>query len=694
MTLAPPPPPATAARPVAFYDTECFPNYWLLKFRPKGGQAHGFRLRAGQAFDLVTAARIRLLFDAYCSVSFNGNYYDVPMITAALSGYTAEQLKWLNDRIIVEKVKPWELGLPEWRPADHIDVMEVAPGAGSQKQYAGRIHCKTMRDLPYDPGHYVTEAEIVEVDTYCENDLAVLEALFDALQPQIHQREALGKRYGLDLRSKSDAQVAEAVLKRRCEQATGRRIFKPEIDWNLKFRYKVPAFISYASPQLQRALELVQQSIFQLDAKGTVAMPPQLDGLEIKLGGSVYKMGIGGLHSQEKRLVAVSSETHQIRMPDVASYYPNLMVNAGAWPPALGDAFIREFDAIKLDRLAAKSLQGKLKNAGDTSSPEYEEAKVGNEGGKIMINGTFGKTGSPYSVLFAPEMLIQTTLTGQLSLLMLIEWHELYGVPVISANTDGIVVNCPRDKLHISEALIAEWEKRTGLEMETDDYVAIYARDVNNYFAIKTPDDVKRKGEYAKAGLVEKKNPDVEICADAVAEFLAKGVPILYTISACRDITKFVTIQKVNGGGVKMWGEGPRKGARVMDMVGTLTACGWVKKGRKWIKPYSPNLINSVSGGTGAPVPGYEAEYTAQEAYAKCFMPQQAEYLGKVVRWYYSTQAPGPIVYASNGNTVSLSYGARPCMTLPDEFPDDIDYAWYVGKAEAMLKDIGFYQLT
>lgn len=659
---------------MAFYDTECFPNYWLLKFRPRGGQAYGFRLRAGQAFDQTTAARIRLLFDAFCAVSFNGNYYDVPMITAALSGYTAEQLKWLNDRIIVEKVKPWELGLPEWKPSDHIDVMEVAPGAGSQKQYAGRIHCKTMRDLPYDPAHYVTEAEIVEVDTYCENDLAVLEALFDALQPQIHQREALGKRYGLDLRSKSDAQVAEAVLKRRCEQATGRRIFKPEIDWNLKFRYKVPAFISYASPQLQRALELVQQSIFQLDAKGTVAMPPQLDGLEIKLGGSVYKMGIGGLHSQEKRLVAVSSETHQIRMPDVASYYPNLMVNAGAWPPALGDAFIREFDAIKLDRLAAKSLQGKLKKAGDTSSPEYEEAKVGNEGGKIMINGTFGKTGSPYSVLFAPTMLIQTTITGQLSLLMLIEWHEIYGIPVISANTDGVVIKCPRDKVSVSEALIAEWQKRTGLEMETDDYVAIYARDVNNYFAIKTPDDVKRKGEYAKAGLVEKKNPDVEICADAVAEFLSKGTPIFYTIAACRDIRKFVTIQKVNGGGVKMWGEGPRKGARVMDMIGTLAANGWTKEGRKWRKG------DSVT--------------DAATAYQSCFAQQTPEYLGKVVRWYYSTQAPGPIVYASNGNTVSLSYGARPCMTLPDEFPDDIDYAWYVGKAEAMLHDVGFYMLT
>lgn len=360
--IVPPPPPTTALRPIAFFDTECFPAYWLLKFRPRGGQAYGFRLRAGQAFDQATAARIRLLFDAFCAVSFNGNYYDVPMITAALSGYTAEQLKWLNDRIIVEKVKPWELGLPEWKPSDHIDVMEVAPGAGSQKQYAGRIHCPTMRDLPYDPGHYVTEAEIVEVDAYCENDLAVLEALFDALAPQIHQRVALSARYGIDLRSKSDAQLAEAVLKRRCEQATGQRIFKPEIDWNLRFRYKVPAFISYSLPQLQKALELVRESIFMLGPKGTVEMPPQLEGLLITINQSTYKVGIGGLHSREETIVHRSDENWVLRDNDVASYYPSLILNSGEWPPALGQTFLQEYEAIKNERLLAKRTAKEVKS--------------------------------------------------------------------------------------------------------------------------------------------------------------------------------------------------------------------------------------------------------------------------------------------------------------------------------------------
>lgn len=597
MTLTVPPPPATTSRPVAFYDTECFPNYWLLKFRPRGGQAYSFRLRAGQAFDLVTASRIRLLFEAYCAVSFNGNYYDVPMICAALIGYSAEQLKWLNDRIIVDKLKPWELGLPEWRPSDHIDVKEVIPGKGGQKYKAGIIHYKTMRDLPYEPGTYLTPEQIANVDEYCENDLGQLEALFDAIRPQIKLREVLGARYSLDLRSKSDAQVAEAVLKRRCEIATGQKIYAPEIDYNYQFRFDIPNFISYALPQLQRALEIVRGSVFRVGPAGNILMPDELEELTITINASTYKLGIGGLHSQEKGAVHCADDYYCLRDNDVASYYPSLILNSGAWPDALGEPFCKEYAGIKQERLDGKHLTKKLDKDGKKGTPEYEEASTLDSGGKIMLNGTFGKTLGAYGVLRAPKMGIQTTLSGQLSLLMLIEWHELYGIPVISANTDGIVIKCPRDKVHISEALIAEWQKRTGLEMETVEYLAIYSKDVNDYIAVKArfdphtkqwtrePDGVKRKGaSFAPTSLIFKKAPDVEICADAVAEFLAKGVPVEFTIAACRDIRKFVTIQNVAGGGVKMWGEGPRKGARVMDMVGTLQANGWTKEGRKWRK--------------------------------------------------------------------------------------------------------------
>lgn len=361
MTPAPPPPATAVKPPVAFYDTECYPNYWLLKIKPRGGPVYAFRLLEGETFPQHQIDRMLLMFSAYTVISFNGLGYDVPMITAALMGYNPSQLKWLNDRIIVEQTKPWDLGLPEWKPSDHIDVMEVAPGAGSQKQYAGRIHCKKMQDLPYDPGTRLTPEQIADVDLYCENDLSVLEELFDALAPQIRQREALGARYNIDLRSKSDAQVAETVLRKRCEQVLGKRIYKPEIDWNLKFRYKMPEFIAFSTPILRRLYDAIQTSIFELGANGTVKMPAQLEGFTVPLGGSVYKVGIGGLHSQESRSVHESDENFVLRDNDVASYYPSLILNSGAWPAALGETFLHEYAIIKRERLHAKEQSGIIK---------------------------------------------------------------------------------------------------------------------------------------------------------------------------------------------------------------------------------------------------------------------------------------------------------------------------------------------
>lgn len=666
-------------KPVAFYDTESFPNYWLLKMRPEHGPVFSFSLRSGQSLSPDQVQRIEYLFSIFQVISFNGNYYDVPVIGAALAGFTCDQLKWVTDQIIVAEVKPWELGIrSEWKPADHIDIMEVLPGSGSLKQYGARLHAKRLQDLPYDPNQWLSEAEIQQVDLYCENDLDTLEHNYKEALPLIAMRVHLSERYGMDLRSKSDAQLAEAVIKKRCEDALRTRIYKPEIDWNLQFRYEPPQWLSFQDEGLRNAFEIIKQSIFFLNGAGRVDMPPQLEGMEIALGKTVYKIGIGGLHSKDQRAFYLADETYCIRDNDVASYYPSLILMSGKYPPALGPVFREVLQLMKDERLDAKSLEKALKKAGDTESHQFKIAHVENEGGKVMINGTFGKTGSPFSILFAPEMLIQTTITGQLALLMLIEWHELQHIRVISANTDGMTILCRRDQVSTSENIIQYWQKATGLEMETKEYRALYMRDVNNYFAMYTPEQAakegepcKRKGEYAKAGLIEKKNPDVEICSDAVAEFLDKGTPILYSLAACRDIRKFVRVQKVAGGAVKLWGVGPRKEMKVKNMTSILEANGWKLAGRRWEK----NGVQAL----------------ARDAYITCFQPQRPEYLGKVVRWYYGTNSPGSIIYNTNANTVSLSYGAQPCMTLPDQFPSDIDYEWYVENCENILREIGYY---
>jgi hypothetical protein len=71
---------------------------------------------------------------------------------------------------------------------------------------------------------------------------------------------------------------------------------------------------------------------------------------------------------------------------------------------------------------------------------------------------------------------------------------------------------------------------------------------------------------------------------------------------------------------------------------------------------------------------------------------KDGDYLGRVVRWYYSALAIGTIQYKVNGYTVAKSEGAMPLMTLPDQLPDDIDYDWYVREAESILSDIGANQ--
>ena len=55
-----------------------------------------------------------------------------------------------------------------------------------------------------------------------------------------------------------------------------------------------------------------------------------------------------------------------------------------------------------------------------------------------------------------------------------------------------------------------------------------------------------------------------------------------------------------------------------------------------------------------------------------------------------STKAkPGHISYVGSGNKVGKTDGARPVMDLPTEFPDDINYDWYINEAVEMLYDCG-----
>lgn len=580
-------------------DTEIYRDYYLASFLSvETGRCRHFEMFDGQPLDDMT---IRAILRQYRIITFNGNNFDIPLLTVALGGADCAKIKSLSDRIIKTNVKPWTIGLESIR-CDHIDLIEVAPGIASLKIYGGRLHCQKLQDLPIEPDSSIGPELRPLLREYCENDLRTTLALFRKLEAQIQLRERMTAEYGVDLRSKSDAQIAEAVIKHEVEKITRRKLEKKD-PFRLAgqtFNYQLPDFIQSHGEPLRHAINVVGSAAFTIASNGTVQMPKEVANLKIQIDGSTYRMGIGGLHSSEKSTAHFADDQNALIDRDVASYYPAIILNCGLRPAHMGENFTSVYRTIVNRRLAAK-------RAKDTVTADSL---------KITINGSFGKFGSPYSTLYSPTLLIQTTVTGQLSLLMLIEMLESEGIAVVSANTDGIVIKCPREKLNLCEFVVWEWEHATGFETEATEYQAIYSRDVNNYIAIKK-DGVKVKGVYAPAAL--QKNPTNEIVTMAVIKFLQQRVAIEETIGACKDITKFVTVRTVKGGAIDQGGN----------------------------------------------------------------------YLGKAIRWYHAVGIAGPITYKVNGYTVPRSEGARALMQLPEEFPDDVDFKWYVDEAHSILRDIG-----
>lgn len=521
-------------KPMVACDTECWKNYWLCTFkRLDGGKTIAFQQYEGRPLD---RRGLRDILTRCTVVTFNGICYDMPMIGLALAGVDCATLKRCSDFIIQGNMRPWDAEREFQFKApqcDHIDVIEVVPTMVSLKVFMGRLHCRKMQDLPIEHDAIITPEQRPLIIDYNENDLDGTIALYRKFEKQIALRAEMSKQYGLDLRSKSDAQVAEAVIKTELIKRTGQKPSKPGIRPRT-FKFKFPNFLRHAGPIVQEVIQRVREADFIIEGNGYVKMPKQLADAKIKIGDGVYRMGMGGLHSSEKSALHLSDEHYVLRDHDVASYYPAIMILLGLFPKHLGPLFLEIFSKIRSDRIEAKG-------AGKKTIAEML---------KIVLNGTFGKLANPWSILYAPELMIQVTVTGQLALLMLIEWLVDALIPVKSANTDGIVLKCPRNLETVANEVIKRWEQATGFDTEETRYRMLASRDVNSYIAIKEGGGVKLKGAYAEPEPVASSwpSPHNQICVTAVCDFLEHGIPIEMTIKGCGDIRQFVEVRNVTGG--------------------------------------------------------------------------------------------------------------------------------------------------
>lgn len=597
-------------------DCECYSKYFLLAMLDtETGKVSHAELHEGKP-TIDSKALLRRLTSTTL-IGFNIEGYDLPVITMALHGKSPEQIKALSDELILSGKPNWQV-LKERKITipngiDYIDIMNVAPSRSSLKAYGSRIGASKLQDLPFDPAHEVLPEERETIRLYCENDLRLTKALYDAITPEVELRKSMSKQYGVDVRSKSDAQIAEVIIRSELEKITGKTYYKPDPSkLPTSFYYRSPKIVSFTSEQLSDIYYHILREPFEINSLGRIDLPKWLKNTVIKIGDTEYSMGIGGLHSKEKNQCLRAEGDYLISDFDVASFYPSIILQQKLFPKSLGAPFLTVYKSLVKQRLIAK------KNNNITEANTK----------KIALNGTFGKLGSIYSFLYAPDLLIQVTITGQLSLLMLIERLYNAGISVKSANTDGIVCYYRTDQRRLVEEIIWNWELDTTYELEESEYKILASRDVNNYVAITRANKVKTKGVFAPSFYASdkptqfmlSKNPSRYVTALAVIAYLQHGTPIEDTILLCKDIRHFVSVTKVTGGAV------------------------W--RGKE---------------------------------------------IGKTIRFYNSTEVPKDeaILYALNGNRVGTTAGCKPLMDLPDEFPSDIDYDYYIEEANKLLRSTG-----
>jgi len=606
---------------VTVFDIEVSPNRSMVGFKElETGKIKQFQYNEGKAIGEYIKDRIL--------VGFNSKNYDNIILTAMLRGKSTKDIYLTSFDLIEGDGKRWDY--PDDIKND-MDLMEVATGQSSLKLYGSRLNTKKLQDLPYDPHEKHSKKMWKEVCKYNVNDLILTEELYNFLKPQLEIRTNIGKKYGIDVMSRSDAQVAEDVFKKVLGITK-----KPKIDKPNYVNYTAPKYIKFKSKNLKKLKKKFENTTYNINHKTGKFIVQDWLKEKIVVDDVEYTIGYGGLHSNEKSVSVVGD----IKNADIASMYPSLIINSGKYPKQLGASWLGVYTKFRDDRMKIKHTDKDL------------SAVL-----KIFLNGTYGKLNSIYSILYAPHLMLDTTITGQLSLLMVIEALGNAGIKVISANTDGVEYV---DNTNKGQKIIDALGKKMNLEWEHASYKALYSRDVNSYIAIYD-DHTKSKGFYSEPKI--DKNNQHPIVQEAIRKFLLDGTPMKKTIKKCKDVTGFCVSRAVTGGALWSSKEYPNS-----------------DEYEKFIKEFNEGTRKDN-----------KALRKRNDDYKKEFVLMDADkwYIGKTVRFYYAKDGK-PLFYKKSGNTVPLSHNCRPMMQLEKKIPKDLDYDYYITLANTYLEDIGW----
>lgn len=510
---------------IFIFDCEVFAHDWLFVFKEI---ATGEYTVIHNDNDAVVAFMERNPFLG----GFNNKHYDNFILKGVRCGLTPEQIKEINDLIIVEEVNGWDIPvLREYRVYfDSFDLMDDCQVGLSLKAIEAHLGIPIEEtEVDFNITHRLSEKELQETIYYCKYDVDATEKLYHLRQAYLKNKVTLGKARNLTDRQAmymTNAKLTSVYLKAQ----------KPEKPWNDERNYQYPE-------KLLR--QYIPQGVFDFfDRMKDDRIPNDelfSSKLEIMVGVCPCTIAYGGIHGAIPTYVEEATETRTIRNKDVASYYPHLMTLMGYCSRNMPSP--KMFEDTLEERVAAKK-------AGDKATANAL---------KLVLNTTYGamlngKDGTAFNDLYDPLMGRSVCISGQLFLLELSE-HLIAECPtlkIIQLNTDGIMVSFDHEDEAKYQEITQEWQDRTGFELEEDFIRKIVQKDVNNY--VEVPADggePKVKGGQLVRGIAPAGafniNNNAVVVARAIKQYFIDGTPPEETIAASENILDFQLIAKAGG---------------------------------------------------------------------------------------------------------------------------------------------------
>lgn len=510
---------------IYIFDCEVFAHDWLFVFKEI---ATGEYTVIHNDNDAVVAFMERNPFLG----GFNNKHYDNFILKGVMCGLTPEQIKEINDLIIVEEVNGWDIPvLREYRVYfDSFDLMDDCQVGLSLKAIEAHLGIPIEEtEVDFNITHRLSEKELQETIYYCKYDVDATEKLYHLRQAYLKNKVTLGKARNLTDRQAmymTNAKLTSVYLKAQ----------KPEKPWNDERNYQYPE-------KLLR--QYIPQGVFDFfDRMKDDRIPNDelfSSKLEIMVGVCPCTIAYGGIHGAIPTYVEEATETRTIRNKDVASYYPHLMTLMGYCSRNMPSP--KMFEDTLEERVAAKK-------AGDKATANAL---------KLVLNTTYGamlngKDGTAFNDLYDPLMGRSVCISGQLFLLELSE-HLIAECPtlkIIQLNTDGIMVSFDHEDEAKYQEITQEWQDRTGFELEEDFIRKIVQKDVNNY--VEVPADggePKVKGGQLVRGIAPAGafniNNNAVVVARAIKQYFIDGTPPEETIAASENILDFQLIAKAGG---------------------------------------------------------------------------------------------------------------------------------------------------